>query len=79
MWNFTVLSHAEDIVSLYRRRISENQKEESKDDNIHALKMPKCEIFDRSDFHDFYTIKSLLGVGDFGVKTLIRYLNFVVS
>jgi hypothetical protein len=31
------------------------------------LKVPKCEIFDRSDFPDFYTIKSL-GVGDFGVK-----------
>ncbi len=31
------------------------------------LKMPKREIFDRSDFPDFYTIKSLR-VGDFGVK-----------
>jgi hypothetical protein len=31
------------------------------------LKVPKCEIFDRSDFPDFYTIKSL-HVGDFGVK-----------
>ncbi len=29
--------------------------------------MPKREIFDRSDFPDFYTIKSLR-VGDFGVK-----------
>ncbi len=29
--------------------------------------MPKCEIFDRSDFPDLYTIKSL-HVGDFGVK-----------
>jgi len=29
--------------------------------------VPKCEIFDRSDFADFYTIKSLR-VGDFGVK-----------
>ncbi len=29
--------------------------------------MPKPEIFDRSDFPDFYTIKSLR-VGDFGVK-----------
>ncbi len=29
--------------------------------------MPKREIFDRSDFPDFYTIKSLC-VGDFGVK-----------
>jgi hypothetical protein len=29
--------------------------------------VPKREIFDRSDFPDFYTIKSLR-VGDFGVK-----------
>ncbi len=29
--------------------------------------MPKCEIFDRSDFPDFYTIKSLCE-GDFGFK-----------
>jgi hypothetical protein len=31
------------------------------------LKVPKREIFDRSVFTDFYTIKSLR-VGDFGVK-----------
>ena len=31
------------------------------------LKVPKREIFDRSDFPDFYIIKSLC-VGDFGVK-----------
>ncbi len=31
------------------------------------LKVPKCEIFDRSDFPDFYTIKSRQE-GDFGVK-----------
>ncbi len=31
------------------------------------LKVPKREIFDRSDFPDFYTIKSL-HVGYFGVK-----------
>ena len=31
------------------------------------LKVPKCEIFDRSDFPDFYTIKSRRE-GDFGVK-----------
>jgi hypothetical protein len=31
------------------------------------LKVPKCEIFDRSDINDFYTIKSLCE-GDFGVK-----------
>ncbi len=29
--------------------------------------MPKREIFDRSDFPDFYTMKSIR-VGDFGVK-----------
>ncbi len=33
------------------------------------LKVPKREIFDRSDFPDFYTIKSLR-VGDFGVKII---------
>ncbi len=32
-----------------------------------TLKVPKCEIFDRSDFHDFYPIKSLWE-SDFGVK-----------
>ncbi len=31
------------------------------------LKVAKCEIFDRSYFPDFYTIKSLCEV-DFGVK-----------
>jgi hypothetical protein len=31
------------------------------------LKVPKREIFNRSDFPDFYTMKSLC-VGDFGVK-----------
>ncbi len=35
--------------------------------SIWYLKVLKCEIFDRSDFPDFYTIKSLR-VGDFGVK-----------
>ncbi len=35
---------------------------------IHSfLKVPKREIFDRSDFPGFYTVKSLR-VGDFGVK-----------
>ncbi len=36
-------------------------------DSQTLLKVPKCEIFDRSDFHDFYPIKSLWE-GDFGVK-----------
>ncbi len=31
--------------------------------------MPKCEIFDRSDFYDFYTIKPFW-VGDFRAKIL---------
>jgi hypothetical protein len=34
---------------------------------IHIDQVPKCEIFDRSDFNDFYTIKSLRE-GDCGVK-----------
>ncbi len=39
------------------------------------LKVPKCEIFDRSDFDDFYTIKSLWGGGgDFGVKIKVFYI-----
>ncbi len=33
----------------------------------YRLKVPKREIFDRSDFPDFYTIKSLR-VGDLSVK-----------
>jgi hypothetical protein len=36
-----------------------------------ALKVPEREIFHRSDFPDFYTIKSLR-VGDFGVKTKLK-------
>ncbi len=41
-----------------------------------SLKVPKREIFDRSDFPDFYTIKSLR-VGDFGVKIKknVKYLG----
>jgi hypothetical protein len=35
------------------------------------LKVPKCEIFDRSDFHDFYPIKSLKE-GDLGVKIMFK-------
>jgi hypothetical protein len=33
--------------------------------NLTRLKVPKCEIFDRSDIHNFYTIKPFW-VGDFG-------------
>ncbi len=38
------------------------------------LKVPKREIFDGSDFPDFYTIKSLR-VGDFGVNIKINFKN----
>ncbi len=40
-----------------------------------SLKVPKREIFDRSDFPDFYTIKSSWG-GDLLVKILTYYFNF---
>jgi hypothetical protein len=39
-----------------------------------TLKVPKREIFDRSDFPVFYTIKSLR-VGDFGVKIKNKFKN----
>jgi hypothetical protein len=39
------------------------------------LKVPKREIFDRSDFLDFYTIKSSW-IGDLLVKILTYYYNF---
>jgi hypothetical protein len=37
---------------------------------------PKCEIFDRSDFHNFYTIKSQRE-DDFGVKIKKYILGFI--
>ncbi len=40
-----------------------------------SLKVPKLEIFDRSDFLDSYTIKSSW-VGDLLVKILTYYFNF---
>jgi hypothetical protein len=49
----------------YDKSISDNQNLLS--DYPALLKVPKCEIFDRSDFHDFYPVKSLWE-GDFGVK-----------
>jgi len=45
--------------------------------DLHAsksLKVPKREIVDHSDFHDFYAIKSLT-VSDFGVKKKICLKN----
>jgi hypothetical protein len=40
--------------------------------------VPKREIFDRSDFSDFYTIKSSW-VGDLVVKISTYYFNFCGS
>ncbi len=40
--------------------------------------MPKCEIFDRLDFHNFYTIKSLWG-GNTGVKTKLKKIYLRVQ
>jgi hypothetical protein len=42
---------------------------------ILSLKVPKREIFDHSNFPDFYAIKSSW-VGDLVVKILTYYLNF---
>ncbi len=39
------------------------------------LKVPKCEIFNRSDFHYFYAIKPFW-IDDFGVKILTYFLMF---
>ncbi len=41
-----------------------------------TFKVPKREIFDRSDFSDFYTIKSLR-VGDFGVKMKNNFKKYI--
>jgi hypothetical protein len=40
----------------------------------YLLKVPKREIFDGSDFPDFYTMKSLR-VNDFGVKIKKKFKN----
>jgi hypothetical protein len=40
-----------------------------------CLKVPKGEIFDRSDFPDFYIIKSSW-VGDLVVKIITYYFDF---
>ncbi len=41
-----------------------------------SLKVPKREIFDRWDFPDFYTKKSLR-VGDFGVKLKKKFKKYL--
>jgi hypothetical protein len=51
------------------------QGESFRKDQTKELKVPKREIFDRSDFPDFYTIKTSW-VGDLVVKILTYYFNF---
>jgi hypothetical protein len=41
---------------------------------VTPLKVPKREMFDGSDFPDFFTIKPLR-VGDFGVKIEKKFTN----
>jgi hypothetical protein len=41
-----------------------------------TLKVPKCEIFNRSDIHDFYTIKPFW-VGDFGAKMYCKLVTLI--
>jgi hypothetical protein len=43
--------------------------------DVKELKVPKHEVFDRSDFPDFYTLKSSW-VGDVVIKILTYYFNF---
>ncbi len=52
----------------FRQKLRFNPKNIKKN-----LKVPKREIFDRLDFPDFYTMKSLR-VGDFGnkIKTFLK-------
>ncbi len=47
----------------------------NQEETVRYLKVPKREIFDRSDFPDFYTIKSTW-VGDLLEKILTNYFNF---
>jgi hypothetical protein len=42
---------------------------------VETLKVPKCEIFDRSYFHYFYTIKPFW-IDDYGVKILTYFFKF---
>jgi hypothetical protein len=40
-----------------------------------SYRVPKCEIFNHLDFHNFYTIKPFW-VGDFGAKYKLANLTF---
>ncbi len=47
----------------------------SKKREFKTSEVPKCEIFDGSDYHDFYTIQPFWG-DDFGAKIKTCYFNF---
>jgi hypothetical protein len=57
------------------KEVPTNHAEHTRKELERMPKVPKWEIFDRSDFPDFYTIKSSW-VGDFVVKILTYYFNF---
>ncbi len=48
---------------VWGKLIHEKNRSRKSRDTV-SLKVPKCEIFDCLDFHDFYTLKSLRE-GDF--------------
>ncbi len=71
---FKYIFHAKFLVTLKSDQYSDPHSDKEMDLDPH-LKVPKREIFDRSDFPDFYTIKSSW-VGDLFVKILTYYFNF---
>ncbi len=62
------------LVELLSPQIATSQITNPQITNKDYLKVLKREIFDRSDFPDFYTIKSL-HVGDFRVKMKKNFRN----
>jgi hypothetical protein len=64
------------VVLLSWEKIGKNYLCSRKPFLSHDLMMPKCEIFDSSAFHYFYTIKPFW-VDDFVVKILTYYFNFL--
>jgi hypothetical protein len=79
------LSPKNSLGSASGRAFTERRKTNRKKENVpnqtsigsaskRTLKVPKCEIFNRSDFPDFYTIKSSR-VCDLVVKILTYYFK----
>jgi hypothetical protein len=72
----TLLSHSSRVLTRRNRPRYVNFRQNIRFLSVEPvpLKVPKREIFDRSDFPDFYTIKPLR-VGDFGVKIKKMFTN----